>query len=652
MNFRTLLLLSLSVLAFVATVSAQTKSIAFCSKELGGLQDQAYVTMLTNAGYNVHAVNQYWANIDSADVVALDTFDLVIITKGTTSGDFGDNPQEIAYWMSVTTPVMIMSDFVARNSRLNLFNTNNVTANGGLKLDAVLPNHPVFSNIALVGDSTNNISTTPLEIVMSTTAGNGTVIATDALTGNVAIAEWPANTPFYAGAVDSAAGVRMYFSTDYGYKLSADGDQLLLNTIEHLTTPENTSAVVPNRLIWVGADTVSDALYLAEIRDLGFDVVTASLPASVINANPTLIMDSLMTAEVIVVSRNTNSADYANKAFWNSVPTPIITISAFLARNNRWGFSSNVSTVVSADGLEVKVVGDTNSVLFDYITVTDSQLTLLTSRSIEYCEFDPALGAGNGTLYALSPTLNRIAIAEWPANTPFFAGSPDSAAGPRLMLPLPGTNVLNLDGKQLLSNALKKLTSRPTAPVVLTRNYAPYDLALSADAIAETEPVGSFVAVISTMDLNAGDSHTYSLGGVDSASFSISSDSLFSAVAFDFATVASYAISITATDTASTTFTKAFTINIIQDTTSAVDPFQLTGVEVYPNPFSNQIYVRGVTSEKVRVELFDLTGRRVFQETYAGASAILVELPVLPHGVYSARVTADNRTKSVLLIRE
>lgn len=230
----------------------------------------------------------------------------------------------------------------------------------------------------------------------------------------------------------------MPFATDYGYKLTTDGDQLFLDVVEYMITGTVTSTSAQERLIWVTENLPADGLYIAEIEAMGYEVITADLQVSVVSADSAAIMDSLASTTVVVISRNTNSTNYANKAFWNNVPTPVLTLSSFLVRNNRWGMSADPSTSVSSDGDVIKVVGDTSSTLFAFITVTDSLLDMLTAGSIEVAEFGDSLGIGNGTLYATSSTLGRVAVAEWPANTPFYTDSPDSAVDKRMLLALTG----------------------------------------------------------------------------------------------------------------------------------------------------------------------------------------------------------------------
>ena len=55
-------------------------------------------------------------------------------------------------------------------------------------------------------------------------------------------------------------------------------------------------------------------------------------------------IESLNAADLIIISRDTNSGDYANgdtPTQWNSIETPIIMQIAHIARNNRWLYWSN-----------------------------------------------------------------------------------------------------------------------------------------------------------------------------------------------------------------------------------------------------------------------------------------------------------------------
>ncbi|GAB5531257.1 MAG: hypothetical protein Roseis3KO_30340 [Roseivirga sp.] len=101
---------------------------------------------------------------------------------------------------------------------------------------------------------------------------------------------------------------------------------------------------------------------------------------------------------------------------------------------------------------------------------------------------------------------------------------------------------------------------------IYNTNFFPTDLTLSASSILENNTIGDVVAMLSTTDADAGDTHTYSLvtgaGDTDNASFTIAGDELKAAEAFDLETKASYDIRIQTDDGRGGTFEEAFTITI------------------------------------------------------------------------------------------
>ncbi len=101
---------------------------------------------------------------------------------------------------------------------------------------------------------------------------------------------------------------------------------------------------------------------------------------------------------------------------------------------------------------------------------------------------------------------------------------------------------------------------------VYNTNFTPTDINLSASSILENNAIDDVVAMLSTTDADAGDSHTYSLvagtGDTDNASFSIVGDELRAAEEFDLETKSSYDIRIQTDDGRGGTFEEAFTITI------------------------------------------------------------------------------------------
>ena len=106
---------------------------------------------------------------------------------------------------------------------------------------------------------------------------------------------------------------------------------------------------------------------------------------------------------------------------------------------------------------------------------------------------------------------------------------------------------------------------------------APSALALSNRSVAENSAISTTVGTLSTTDLDASDSFTYSLvsgtGSADNASFMIISDTLKTAAIFDYETKPSYTVRVRTTDSGGLFFEQSFPITIIDvaEVVTAVD---------------------------------------------------------------------------------
>jgi len=102
---------------------------------------------------------------------------------------------------------------------------------------------------------------------------------------------------------------------------------------------------------------------------------------------------------------------------------------------------------------------------------------------------------------------------------------------------------------------------------VLDVNDAPTNLALSATTINENNAIGAIIGALSSTDVDAGDTFTYTLvsgtGSTDNASFTIDGANLKAKVAFDFETKSSYTVRVRTTDAGGLTYEKAITITVI-----------------------------------------------------------------------------------------
>ena len=122
-----------------------------------------------------------------------------------------------------------------------------------------------------------------------------------------------------------------------------------------------------------------------------------------------------------------------------------------------------------------------------------------------------------------------------------------------------------------------------------TVNNAPTNIALSSATIAENSASGSTVGSLTSTDPDAGNTFTYSLvtgtGDTDNSSFSITGNTLQTAVAFDYETKSSYTVRIRTTDQGSLYYEKAFTISVT-DVNEAPTNITLSSATVAENSAS------------------------------------------------------------------
>lgn len=120
--------------------------------------DIGYTNALTTAGHTVTrftVVNDIQNSTLAADLNA-PGIDLVIVSRSVDSGHFQTDAETLVWNSTVAKPMIVMSAFAARGTRLGLTrniddNTPDTTA--PVKLEAVVPNHPIFSGVALDGSN-------------------------------------------------------------------------------------------------------------------------------------------------------------------------------------------------------------------------------------------------------------------------------------------------------------------------------------------------------------------------------------------------------------------------------------------------------------------------------------------------------------------
>jgi len=184
-------------------------------------RDDAQYEFLVRQGFNVQKL---WGNDDpealwsiagaGQDTIdMLNAADMIIIGRSPQSGNFQDSA-DAAVWNGFTPPLIINSAYLARSSRLKMFNSTtakNLTEEPAVGYGVVSdPTDPVFANVTLDGDSLAwwHAPNTVLENADS--ANNGTILVMYNNTIPL-LARWDAGTEYYPGAGVAPAGPRVYF---------------------------------------------------------------------------------------------------------------------------------------------------------------------------------------------------------------------------------------------------------------------------------------------------------------------------------------------------------------------------------------------------------------------------------------------------------
>jgi hypothetical protein len=152
------------------------------------------------------------------------------------------------------------------------------------------------------------------------------------------------------------------------------------------------------------------------------------------------------------------------------------------------------------------------------------------------------------------------------------AGSDDNASFTIVGNTLRTAATFNFEAKNSYSVRISTtdaggLTTEKQFTITVTNvNERPTNITLSATSVAENAAVGTAVGTLSTTDVDAGDTFTYTLvsgpGSNDNASFTIDGSTLKTAASFNFEGKSSYAVRVRTTDAGGRTTDKKFTITV------------------------------------------------------------------------------------------
>ncbi|MBN1844120.1 MAG: lamin tail domain-containing protein, partial [Sedimentisphaerales bacterium] len=143
----------------------------------------------------------------------------------------------------------------------------------------------------------------------------------------------------------------------------------------------------------------------------------------------------LEAADLVIVSRNTDSGQYddgAEVAQWNGIATPLILMSAHIARSSRWRFFNSTEVASTADPYLMAL--DTGHPAFAGVTLAGGNLVNVLDGTVGPSSFVCVTTAGNGTVVARQAGGGYVWIAEWQAGTEYYSGAGQMAGGPRVWL--------------------------------------------------------------------------------------------------------------------------------------------------------------------------------------------------------------------------
>ncbi|MCR6636386.1 cadherin domain-containing protein [Devosia sp.] len=117
------------------------------------------------------------------------------------------------------------------------------------------------------------------------------------------------------------------------------------------------------------------------------------------------------------------------------------------------------------------------------------------------------------------------------------------------------------------------LAEQVVAVSIVPVNDAPTDLAISATSIAENAAAGTVIGLLSVVDVDAGDSHVFSLSDDAGGRFVIVNNELVLAAGagLDFETAPSHEITIEVTDSGGLTHSEVVTIDVVNATEAPTD---------------------------------------------------------------------------------
>ena len=330
------------------------------------LLDHSIIDSLKKAGYDVKFTYPSDPS-DPAFYAMLNTADLVVIGRNVSSGDF----QEPDLWATVTSPVLILSGYIVRNSRLNLLNSNSLvreatladSSNMGRITQAKVadPSDVAFKGVTINGaDSTMDYLTWFYDYIAYgadsfPTTNNGKLLAsiinadTARAEGNVLAARWMPGVETYPGSGTTPMGYRTYIQmgADDGHpskyfhydQYTAESYKMILNEADNLIRHGEKITFLTRSDNLDGQGKLLDQVILDSLTNAGYDLNVTYISGS------SEVLAPLNNSDLVIIGRNVTSGDFTNPDSWNALDVPVLEMSAYIARGSRLGLLNSEKVV-------------------------------------------------------------------------------------------------------------------------------------------------------------------------------------------------------------------------------------------------------------------------------------------------------------------
>ncbi len=206
-----------------------------------------------------------------------------------------------------------------------------------------------------------------------------------------------------------------------------------------------TAGAQAEKIIWVSrgdADTLGnvwDQEWVDMLVDAGYEVQREDSTMVIQDGESFLIteqLDILESGDLVIFSRANNSGNFVDPSGWNGMIKPMLLLSAYLSRDNRWQWFNNSNLL--GDGSYKAVyysVENPEHPIFTGVEPDDNGAVAVLDTSVGTgnTSLPDVMDWGDGQLLATVTETATPSIVYWPQEYPFHPDTDQFAGAPRLL---------------------------------------------------------------------------------------------------------------------------------------------------------------------------------------------------------------------------